>query len=143
MRSTLMLLVLVCGPAFSRQNANPTPATEAPAFSGGVPQKLSDALRMKFGYYFNPQAAETPKILAASPILRLMAAKPASAACSIPLVNVKPPGTPVAMPNMMPETAVPGNALAPTGPIDNMQVVAPAPACPADFGKVSVSHTAP
>jgi hypothetical protein len=92
---------------------------------------------------FNAQATPTPQKAPASPILRLMGAKPASTTCSIPLLNVKPAGTPVAMPNMMPKTAVPGNNPWQTNLTDNMKIVAPAPSCPTDFGKVSVPHTAP
>ncbi len=139
MRSTLMLLVLVCGPAFSQENAKPTPESAA--------QRLNDNLQQRLADILDPQKIQTPQKMPAAGILRgipkLMAAKPASSICSIPLLNVKPPGTPVAMPNMMPKTAVPGNNPWQTNLTDNMKIVAPAPACPADFGKVSVPRTAP
>jgi len=156
MRLTLILIVLACMPAFSQENANATSASEAPAFSGGVPRKLSDALRMKLGYNFDTQAAQTPQKAPAAGILQVMAAKPEGSACSIPLLSVKPPGTPVAMPNMMPKMAEPPSLQPQPGPasqpnravpgsglIDNMKIVVPAPACPADFGRVSPQGTKP
>jgi hypothetical protein len=122
MRSILILLTLACMPAICQENANPTPDSAAQGISGTVPQVFSDTLR----------------------ILRVVADKPAVSTCSIPLINVKAPGTPVPMPNMMPKVAVPPNQTSPgPKPIDNMKIVAPAPACPADFSQVSVPRTTP
>ena len=143
MRSTLILLTLACMPAICQENANPAPGSGTPAFSGGIPQRLSDALRLKLGYNFDAHAAQTPQKELPLPLLRMMSAKPAITTCSIPLVKVSSPANPVAMPNMMPKLTVPRNNSGQTAPIDNMKIVAPAPACPADFGKVSAPRTTP
>jgi hypothetical protein len=153
MRPTLILLVLACMPAIGQENTSPTPDNAARGFSGGVPQRFSDALRKLLHYSFDAQGVQTPGKTSASPILRIMAARPASPTCSIPLLNVTPPGTPVPMPNMMPKMAVPRDTPVQTrqpnraspepGQIDNMKIVVPAPACPADFGQVSAPRTTP
>lgn len=137
MRLIVMLLTLACMPAICQENADSKPDNPSPGFSAGVPQKLSDALRLKLGYNF---VLQTPQKASAS-ILRMMTAKPEISTCSIPLLNVKPPGTPVAMPNMMPKQS--NQVFQAPGPIDNMKVVVPAPACPADFGRVSATPTKP
>lgn len=70
--------------------------------------------------------------------------KPAIGVCSIPLINVLPAGKPVAMPNVLPlRNPAPVSPSNNPTDIDHMSIVAPAPACPADFGKVQAPPAAP
>ncbi len=141
MRSTLLLLALACTPAYCQERANAALEGAAQGFSGPGPRSFSQVLRKQLLYNFHDPAAQSPQTVPASPILRVMGPRPATSVCSIPLAKAKPPGTPVAMPNMMPVTKVPRTN--PEQSIDEMKIVVPAPACPVDFGKVSAPRTTP
>jgi hypothetical protein len=152
LRSTPVILLLTCGAAFCQENANPTPNSAAQGILGGVPEKLNDNLQRRLAEILNPQKAQTrddvtanrivaARIFAPRPLRTETVAPPAAAACSIPLLNVVPPGTPVPMPNMMPPNIMPNMAALPT--VDNMKIVVPAPACPASLGQISAPSAMP
>ena len=112
MRPILLLLVLTCTPAFCQDNG---PGTE---------------------FKYNPQWF--PKIDLSKPhtVFKLQTENTAPAVCSIPLLNAKPAGTPVHMPELRIPHVAPGAsgaAGARTEPqvFDHMAVKPPAPACPA------------
>ena len=120
MRAILILLLLSCGAAFGQDT-----------LPGSVIQRMNDNLRQSVGDALKSRIVS--RQVAASRLLRMARVlTPAIGACSIPLLNVAPPGTPVPMPNM----AIPGI-------IDNMNIVPPAAACPADFGQVSAPPAKP
>lgn len=135
MRSSLILLVLACGPAFCQNDPSASPDTTA--------QKFNDNLRQRINDILNPQNARNPGgVVSSGPRLPQFAAvaRPMQA-CSIPLLNVVAPGTPVHMPNMMPRTTPRVMPVPPT--LDRMSIVVPAPACPANFGKAPAPPTRP
>jgi hypothetical protein len=144
MRSTVIVLFVTGGAAcaqdLSRQD---------------LPQMFNENVQRRVGYILNP--FNSPKIrtsanLLVTPPARVAAVTASSGVCSIPLLNVVAPGRPVPMPKVAP----PGRLLAPpkgtlprntpgarTGPIDNMSIVAPAPACTATVGRVIAPAMAP
>jgi len=77
--------------------------------------------------------------------MKVTVVRPANEVCSIPLLNVVPPGKPVPMPTVAPHgegLSKPDSNLKPVpepaktpGTIDKMSVVAPAPACPASISR--------
>ncbi len=110
MRMALLILALSCGPAFCQ--SSPDAATSGA--NNAHPEQLIQ--RLKIAVNPNPVTVVAP-----------------TQACSIPLLNVVPAGTPVPMPNLMPPSHNPFsvNTGTPTqSPVDHMPIVAPAPACP-------------
>jgi hypothetical protein len=109
MRHILILLAFTCAPAFCQD----------------------DSLNSQFHY--NPQwfpkvgtlkiGTLKPGTLKPLPVMKLQIVQ-TETACSIPLLNAKPAGIPV----HMPELRTPQGA---TGAADHMAVKPPAPACPA------------
>jgi hypothetical protein len=96
MRQTFILLALTCAPAFCQD----------------------DSLNTRFHY--NPQWFPKINILKPGPVLKLHTVKTENI-CSIPLLNAKPAGNPVHMPELR----------LPQGASDHMAVNPPAPVCPA------------
>jgi hypothetical protein len=119
MRRILILLALTSAPAFCQDNA--------------VSQQLDNNLRQRLAQILNPRnilKQKAPEVTLAPPGIVLTQREEV---CSIPLLNVKPAGTPV----HMPELRMPGGARGASGALaepqvfDRIAVKPPAPACPA------------
>ena len=107
MRTACLLLAFACAPVFAQES---DPVILLPSAQGLQNLKVPPALR------------------------RFTATKLAGGTCSIPLLNVTPPGTPVKMPNVKPPNQVdrlmPSSVPAPACPSNMAHVGAPAPALP-------------
>jgi hypothetical protein len=133
MRFALVLFVFACGPVFCQDNAIPAP--------NGVGQKLNDNLRQRLDDILDSQGLHGTGIVTQPQLFRLRPPQlmrlTSSATCSIQLLNVSAPGKPVPMPKVGPK---PSDL---SKPIDRMSIVAPAPACPANFGQMVAPPNAP
>jgi len=128
--------VLACAPAFCQDDAITAP--------GSVGQKLNDNLRQRLNDILNPQHVQASGIVTTPQVLRLKPlpnmALSVGGVCSIPLLSAVAPGKPVPMPTAGSRQIGPGQTNMPR-PIDRMKIVAPAPACPANFGQVQTSRS--
>jgi hypothetical protein len=135
MRSALIFLVLASAPAFCQET------TPVPVEAGQI---MNDNLQRRINDILNPQHVQTSGVIVSPRLLVLGNDVKANApvnVCSIPLLNVKPAGSPVPMPVVRPPQSGPlaPNTI-PQVPLQDKAgtVRPPAPACPADFGRNTV-----
>jgi hypothetical protein len=136
-RSTLILFVVACGSAFCQDNVSP--------WLDNLNQKPNGDLNLRLADVLNAQHAQPPVNLVVPRPFSVTASAPLARVCSIPLLNVVAPGKPVPMPNVGQRRVNPFQVNSPNAPrpMDRMSVVAPAPACPANFSQVQTRPVAP
>jgi hypothetical protein len=129
MRSALIFLVLASAPAFC-QETPPAPGNAGQIMNDNLQRRLQDILS-------HSQFATPGKVV--FKLTNSVSSNVPMSVCSIPLLNVKPAGNPVPMPTVR----LPQAGAQSQGPIDHMNIVAPAPACAPNFNGLAAPATAP